>query len=415
MRWARLYGALRNGLCAMVTAHTPKRIYWIDTLKAIVVVGIALFHSALVFTSGTWIVNNAQRSGVLGAFVAFTFPWGIALLFLLAGSATWFGLRSRGPLEFAGSRVIRLGLPLLAGLAVLSPLQFYLQHTQTIEPRGLLESYPTFWTSIRLSWRPSSAYDVVYHLWFLTHLLVISIATLPVVAWLRSSKGRRFTARVARLVDRRGGFLLGAIPFATVEMVLHPRFPLYQDWSDLVAWAVLYVEGFIIMSDPRFAAVLRRSLWPAVVAALSIVALLSLLNAAGYVASWDARPDYSAGNVTGQALRAVAVWCWLAFALGAGVRWLDRANRLSRWGEDRPLPFYVLSHPLIVLIAWYVVAWDFGVWAKFAVVAGLSIGITLAMCEVVSRHSTLRILFGLNMLPKPRHPVPAEPTRLSAG
>lgn len=387
----------------MLTGQPHRHVYWIDALKALVVVGIALFHSALVFAPGTWIVNNPQRSFLLGAFAGFTFQWGIALLFLLAGAATRFGLRSRTAMQFASSRVVRLGLPLVAGLVVLSPLQWYVQHTRVIEPSALLRSYVSFWTSIHLTWHPSSAYDVVYHLWFLTHLLTVSIATLPIVSWLRSARARRFIAWSVSAMERRGGFLLGALPLAAVQVALHPKFPLYQDWSDLAAWAVLYVEGFIVMSDARFAAALRRSLWPALGVAVSILAVTGWLNLAGYAGAWNAHPDYSAGYVAEQALQSAGTWCWLVFFVAAGVRWLDHDNPLTEWGADRPLPFYVLSHPIIVVIARYVVGWDLGVWAKFAVIATSSIAATLVLCEVVSRQPVLRVLFGLRAVPKPRH------------
>lgn len=394
----------------MVTSQSGARVYWIDGLKAIVVVGIALFHSALVFAPGTWIVNNVARSFWLGVFAGFTFQWGIALLFLLSGAASWFGLRSRSAAQFATSRVVRLGLPLLAGLVVLSPLQSYVQHTQVMNVGGLAHTYVTFWTSINATLRPSSAYDVVYHLWFLTHLLAISIATLPVVIWLRSAGGRAFGARVVSVVDLPGGFLLGAVPFAAVQIALHPKFPLYQDWSDLVAWAVLYVEGFVIMSDARFAAALRRSLWPALLTAGFMVVVTGLLSTEG----WDSHPAYSPEYLVYQGLLSVSTWSWLAFFVAAGVRWLDHDTRLTEWGADRPLPFYVLSHPIIVVLARYIVGWQLGVWAKFVLLATVSIGITLALCELVSRYRFTRVLFGLSPAPKPRHAPAARPERASS-
>ena len=400
------------GFYGMVTPRAGARVYWIDGLKAVVVVGIALFHAALVFAPGTWIVNNAARSFWLGVFAGFTFQWGIALLFLLSGAATWFGLRSRSAVQFAKSRIVRLGIPLLAGLVVLSPLQSYVQHTQAMNLGGLAHTYATFWTTVHATLSPSSAYDVVYHLWFLTHLMAISIATLPVLWWLRSESGRAFGERALALVQLPAGFLAGALPFAAVQVALHPKFPLYQDWSDLAAWSVLYVEGFFIMSDARFAAVLRRSLWPALITAVFMLLVTGLLSASGSTAAIDAHPEYSVGYLVDQALRSVTTWCWLVFLVGLGVRWLDHGNRLTDWGADRPLPFYVLSHPIIVVLARYVVGWQLGVWAKFVILAALSIGITLALCELVSRYRVTRLLFGLSAMPKPRHAAPARPLTL---
>jgi glucan biosynthesis protein C len=377
------------------------RIYWIDALKAIVVVGICLFHTSLVFAPGSWLVNNAERSLILGAFSGFTFQWGIALMFLLAGSATWFGLRRRGPWHFASSRILRLGVPLLVGLAVLSPLQSYFAHARTIQLGGLAQTYLTFWASVHVTWSPTSAYGYVYHLWFLTHLLAISLVTLPIALWLRSQGGRRLIASLVPLVEGPGGFLAGAIPLAAVQMALHARFPAYEDWSDLAFWAVLYLFGFVIVADTRLEKALTHHFWPALVVALVFLAGTGVFYLTGLTPGWDAHPDYHPGYLAYQALRSINTWVWVVVLIGIGVRWLDRDTRLTRWGTDRPLPFYVLSHPAVVVIARYVVVWNIGLWWKFLVITVLSIGITLVLCEIVGRNRVLRPLFGLSAVAKP--------------
>jgi glucan biosynthesis protein C len=384
--------------------ETRGRIYWVDALKAVIVVGICLFHASLVFSPGSWLVNNAERTVVLGGFAAFTFQWGIALMFVLAGAASWFGLRSRGAWHFATGRVIRLGLPLAAGIAVLSPLQSYLEHTRTIELGGLLRTYLTFWTTVRITWSPASAYGLVFHLWFLTHLLAISLVTLPIALWLRSGGGRNLIEGIVRSARAPGAYVLGALPLAAVQMALHARFPAYQDWSDLAAWSVLYLSGFVLVSDTRFDAALRRHTPHALAVALVVSATVGLLSLLGRVSEWDAHPDYSAGYLAYQALRSLVTWSWVFFFLGIGVRWLDRFNRLTEWGADMPMPFYVLHQPVLVVIALFVVGWNAGLWLKFFVIVSSDIGVTLVLCELVRRVRVLRLLFGLKGVAKARLP-----------
>ncbi len=66
------------------------------------------------------------------------------------------------------------------------------------------------------------------------------------------------------------------------------------------------------------------------------------------------------------------------------------------------MPFYVLNHPLLVVIAAYVVGWDVGLWAKFIVITVPAIGITFVLCEGVRRSRVLRVVFGLSAVAKPR-------------
>jgi glucan biosynthesis protein C len=387
-----------------VAADARERIYWIDALKALVVVGIGLFHATLVFSPGSWVVNNAERSVVLGGFAAFTFQWGIALMFVLAGAATWFGLRSRGTRGFASARILRLGLPLLLGIAILSPLQNYVEYNRPLELGGLLRNYMTFWGSVPITWSPASAYGYVYHLWFLSHLLAISLVTLPIAAWLRSAAGRRLVERLMPVAAAPGGLLLlGALPLAVVQMALHARFPSYQDWSDIAAWSVLYLGGFILISDRRFIEILRRRGGEVLIAAAAASLLSSLLFLTGSVPAWDSHLEYSLAYLAYQALRSINTWVWVLFFLYVAVRWLNSDNRLTSWGADMPMPFYVLSHPVLVVIAAYGVGSDVGLPAKFIGITLLSIGITLVMCEGVRRSRVLRVVFGLSAVATGRH------------
>jgi hypothetical protein len=379
------------------------RMYWIDALKAVIVVGIALFHACLVFSPGSWVVNNPERSVVLGGFAAFTFQWGIALMFVLAGAATWFGLRARGARKFASARILRLGLPLVLGIAILTPLQNYVEYHRPLQLGGLLRNYVTFWGSVPITWSPASAYGYLYHLWFLSHLLAISLVTLPIAVWLRSRAGRGLIERLVPIAAAPGGLLLlGAFPFAVVQMALHARFPSYQDWCDIAAWSVLYLAGFILVSDRRFTEILRRRGGDALIAAAAASLLNGLLFLTGALPAWDSHPDYSPGYLANQALRSINTWVWVMFFLYLGARWLNSDNPLTRWGADMPMPFYVLSHPVIVVLAAYVVGWDVGLWAKFTFTTVLSIGITLVLCEVVRRSRVLRVVFGLSAVARPR-------------
>ncbi len=386
----------------MVAAATG-RMYWIDALKAVIVIGIALFHVCLVFSPGSWVVNNAQRSTILGGFAAFTFQWGIALMFLLAGAATWFGLRSRGARKFASSRVLRLGVPLVLGIAALSPLQNYVEYNRPLELGGLLRNYVTFWGSIPITWSPASAYGYLYHLWFLSHLLAISLVTLPIAVWLRSRAGRGLIERLVLIAAAPGGLLLlGALPLAVVQMALNARFPSYQDWSDIAAWSVLYLIGFILISDPRFTEALRRRGGDALLGAAAASVLNGIFFLSGALPG-DAHPEYSPGYLANEALRSLNTWVWVMFFLYLGARWLNSDNPLTRWGADMPMPFYVLSHPVIVVLAAYVVGWDIGLWPKFIAITVASIGLTVVLCEGVRRSRALRVVFGLSAVARPRN------------
>jgi len=136
---------------APAVADRKTRIHYLDTLKVAVVYGIFVYHAALPFTWTSWLVSNRQKSLVLTALAMFCFPWGIPMMFLLAGADSWFALRSRAPGAFLRSRFLRLVLPLAAGIALLSPLTAYLAgsgNSRSVE--ALVRAYPAFfrrWSS----------------------------------------------------------------------------------------------------------------------------------------------------------------------------------------------------------------------------------------------------------------------------
>ena len=100
-----------------MTPSTPaagksgEHIVYFDWLKFLVVYGIVVYHTSLPFSYASWLIESRDRSLVLTAFTAFTFPWGIPVLFLLSGAGEYFGLSSR-PL---GSFVLRAGARTISG------------------------------------------------------------------------------------------------------------------------------------------------------------------------------------------------------------------------------------------------------------------------------------------------------------
>ena len=85
----------------------------LDWLRAVAVLAVFVFHAAHPFDLFDWHVKNDQRSLALGPFG----PWGMGLLFLLAGAASRLALRSRTAHQYRRERWRRLAVPSLVGRA----------------------------------------------------------------------------------------------------------------------------------------------------------------------------------------------------------------------------------------------------------------------------------------------------------
>ena len=101
-----------------------KRLHYIDWLRVLAVLLLFPFHTWRVFNAGDpFYVKSAYLSQTINSVIWFIDFWHMPLLFLLAGASTYFALRKRTGLQYAGERLLRLGVPLLFGWAVLIPPQ----------------------------------------------------------------------------------------------------------------------------------------------------------------------------------------------------------------------------------------------------------------------------------------------------
>jgi len=394
---------------------TQERIHYLDWLKVVIVYGIVLFHVSLVFKYGAWLVSNSEHSLVLTAFVGFAFPWGIPAMFLIAGADAWFGLRSRAVSDFIRKRFLRLMVPMVAGLFLLSPLQrFVTSHNPPPPIDGLWAYYVAFFREFHFDWTLQFVSRYWLHLWFLGYLFAISLACLPALLWLRGSSGRHLTSWLVAIANRRGGLMLLAAPLVLSQLVLRPRFPAYQDWADVATFTLVFLWGAIIFSDRRFEAAIRQQIrWHLGGGVLAMLGLGVLI----YISpSWVAG-DPRAPAVT-QAVRAVLwslyIWSWLHVVLYLGLRWLNFPSRFQRYAQESVLAVYVISHPILLLIASFVVTWNLGLWPKFLVILVTVAGLTFVIYEFgVRRWPVTRLVFGLYALPVAQ-PKPHETVRLPA-
>ena len=396
-------------------------------MRAFVVAGLVVFHSAVVFAAGTsWFVTDPRPSAGFTAFLLWGSLWGMPLLFLVSGMGARYAMRTRPAAAFARERLARLGVPFVAGLAVLVPPMFYLER---LAQPAVHQSYWRFWLSFvnlpaiaagllpRGSWTSGGVSFDPAHLWFLYVLLVLSVGLLPLLAYLRGPRGRALTGRLAGFAGRHGGVVVwaAAIPMMVTEAVFGPD--VNTGGWERVTYVFPFLYGFVIACDPRFEAALRRSRWPAL--AVGCAATGALLAWAGALSVPDA--GLSGVPAGWSALQGLAGWAWIAaitgFAGSLAARRAGRppdtpaptlAARRVRWGRaaryanEAVLPFYLLHEPVIVAAAWLIVRWPAPVPAKYAVLVSVSFAATLGLYEALVRRFRLtRFLSGMKPRIKP--------------
>jgi surface polysaccharide O-acyltransferase-like enzyme len=89
---------------------------------------------------------------------------------------------------------------------------------------------------------------------------------------------------------------------------------------------------------------------------------------------------------------------------------LNFSNKLLQYMNEAILPFYVLHEPVIIIIAFFMLAWDIPTGIKFVFVTASSLLVTLAIYELLIRRiKPIRWLFGMKN-PHPHSRATTQPS-----
>jgi len=386
------------------TSTKPARLYYIDWLRVLAILGVFLFHAVHPFDSAVdWHIKNAEQSDAVTVFLLLVYPWGIPLFFLVAGAGSKFALRRRSNRQYISERVTRLLIPFIVGSILLTPLQEYLDalHKGTFQG-SFLSFIPEMLAEVTSG---NLLTPLVFsrwgsHLWFLAFLFSFSLLALPVFRWFNTDSGQSFISWLGRLVEKRGGLLLCVLPLVLARVLIQPYFPEDHGWLDFVYFFVFFILGYLLYSDDRFLSALRRDRWLLFGGGvMGLVGFLALFAVYGDMAlEWGLTFVVPWSIILILAFTLMS-WGWALFALYLAMTYLNFTNKWLVYGNETIMPFYLLHQPVIIVIAFFVVQWDAGVTLKLLAILISSLLITLGLVELLIRPwKPMRMLFGM----KPR-------------
>lgn len=364
------------------------RLAWVDWLKVLVIVGVFAYHAAQPFVMTTWIVVSDEKSLLLSAFAGLGYLFGMPLMFVLAGAASLVALRGTDVGAYLRKR-LRLVVPLVAGLAILSPLQTWVGDATRGDVIGPAPFAVRFWADAGPPTGPLWLGEYGYHLWFIGFLLVYTLASVPVLVRLR----RGATPM------RPPAPLLAIVPIAVLvigQVPLRVLAPAYRDWADLALWFAYFLAGAAMLAWPRALELIGRHGLVMVVPGLLLAVAMLPVFASGPGLALESNPTFDVAALGYIVLRTAIGACWVVVGLAIGRRWLDGAAAQAREASRLVLPFYVLHHPIVVVVAAVVVPLDWPVGVGFGTILAASGMLTLAACLLAVRTSTLRLLFGMS-------------------
>jgi glucan biosynthesis protein C len=370
----------------------PQRWYFLDWVRLSGIILVFTFHCGRFFDHLWWHLKDTSRDARFTAATLIMSHWGMPLFFLIAGAASGLSRRasSRHTGSQIGARLRRLLVPFVFGVFVIVPPQVYFERLRDGGFHGsFLAFYPHYFDGLyffggNFSW-------IGHHLWFLPALLVVSVVARRLLAPLERD-GRARLGRLAALCDRLGAPTFFGTPVLLAQLTLR-RIGLV----DPVCYVLFYAFGVLLAADPRFLRAIRRTGGMAFLLAAASSALYALMFMSGRVGLADLT-TYSPNYILMQTLAGLDGWLWPQALLALFSRdWTNRPSAFLRYANEATMPFYVLHQTVIIAVGYYVLAVPATAPQGFAVIAAISLPLTLVIYELsIRRFDPVRVAFGMS-------------------
>jgi hypothetical protein len=383
----------------------------VDSIRALIVLGLVFFHAARIFDLMPYYVKNQQTSVLLMALVGFFSQWGMPLLFFMAGIATWHSLNRRSVSQFIRERIRRLLVPFLFGVAVIvPPLRYYNLLTNPDYHDSFRQFYPQFLRVVITPtfprfFRADPAVGLfeIAHLWFLYYLFVFSLMALPLFVYLKRDAGKKLVSFLARNSEPRGAILLLAIPVVSIEVFVQAGES--AGWNRY-SFLFFLVCGYLFASDARFEESARRNAVIALIVGTLALAVFFRVSVLTFQEGIDPSRGYALESVLWRSFKGCSAFFWVMGIWGLGQRYSRRRTKprlglsksILRYSNEAVLPFYIIHETVVVIIGFYVVNWEVGVMTKYFLISGASVAATLLIYEALFRHARItRALLGMKL------------------
>ena len=374
------------------------RHFGLDWLRIGALALLMLYHSALVFVPGDWLVKLAAIEWPSYP-MEFLSPWRLAALFIVAGFGGQVLLtKLGGGAAFAWQRTRRLILPLLFAMAVIVPPQSWIRLRVG---HGYEHGYLYFLghDAFRFGALDGVTLPGWEHLWFVFYLWLFTL--LSIAAWAAASPAVR--AKVAALAGALGKGprllwmpLLYFVPVrAAVTFTLGETHGLFDDWLTELIYLPCFLFGFALAATPRLWAAIGRLWKPALALALASYAVLATVEA---LYPGRTTPPHLVMALD-RAAMAVMMWTMSLVMLRLADTLLNRNHPWRAILSEAIFPCYIVHQTIIVLVAWWLLPAHLPAPAAFAIILTATVTGCWLFYRIGGDIKALRPFIGL--APKP--------------
>lgn len=368
--------------------NTPvQREYFLDSIRAwLMLLGIP-FHISLIYSSHSWHVNSVEPSWWLTLFNDFIHAFRMQVFFVISGYFSYM-LFLRYPLKkWWKVRIERVGIPMLTAIPLLTLPQFImLQYVNgKTENWHALSGYEKFNT---LAW------ELISHLWFLLVLMVLTTLGVVLFKWLAqrrsaaaSTFGDAVTLRQLSVI-----FLVLGVLYAIIRRTLFILYPpiLSNGLFNFIVMQTLFYLPFFILGAQTFINARLKTMLTTPSPGCFTAALL------GFIA-YRFNQQYGSGDgwmYEIEYIITMVLGLWMVnVVFSLGHRLLNFQSARVTYFVNASLFIYLVHHPLTLL---------YGAWIAPVIKSNILgfmtglvfvVGIALILYEIHLRIPLLRFLF----------------------
>lgn len=372
------------------------RRYDLDWLRIFAFGVLIYFHTAIIFIPDAIpMVRNNELSDGLQTFVSISSQFRLSLLFFISGVGVAFARRNRTVSEFVVERSQRLLIPLFFSVLVVVPPMVYTEKLFIGEYSGsLIDFYgQVFTTGVypagNLSW---------HHMWFVAYLYIFCLLGVYLFEWFEKDDAQKLTGLTETMQGYR--IFLPVLPLWVIELFLRPIFPgfrdLIHDWASFSHWFVVFVCGYLIANRESLLDFTNQILMKSIALAVTSIGLMYLLFGGMEFSVNMSDPSLPPKYFVNSLLRVVMVWSSILAFLGIVGRYFRFSSSVLDYLNEAVYPLFILHLPVIVILGFWIVQLEWGVWSKYLLIANLTGPVILMFYHFLIRpFDQMRLLFGV--------------------
>ena len=383
-----------------VQAATGKtsRLFFIDHLRAALVVLVVLHHVAMVYGAvlplfyyleppfiSPGVIDPLAYLALL-VFSLFNQSWFMGAFFLLAGYFTPGSFDRKGPGSFLKDKLLRLGIPLVVFYFVLSPISWLGLWLMPASLTGITTP-PT--------WQAYPRFIGLGPLWFVAMLLIFSFGY---AAWRMLTRNRTSSSMSRSYLPSYLGIGIFVLALALVSYLVRLVVPIGEEVLDFPTLAYLpqYLSFFVIGTVAS-----RRDWFRTLPSSTGIVGFVTAVVAAvflyplafsGRLFSLELTPALGNAWGNGQWQSAVyALWDSI-FAVGMCLgaitlfrRFFNGQGRFGSFLSQHSYAVYVIHIPILVVVAYVLSGIQLAPLLKFGLASLIAVPTCFAVAYIVRK------------------------------